>query len=157
MVRTLILLAFLLFLPACDQTQAKSGDYTHPLSIVTADGKRHDFTVEVALTPEQMQTGLMYRTEMPENAGMLFWFEGPEEERAFWMKNTFIPLDLIFIQKDGAIYHIHDEAQPEDLTTIRSQGPVAAILEINGGMSRKLDIMGGDIVHAAQFGNALAQ
>ena len=74
------------------------GNYTHPLSIVTTDGVRHDFMVEIVRTQATRKMGLMYRTEMPESAGMLFIF--PEsDERAFWMKKNLIPLDM------GGWYH----------------------------------------------------
>src|SRR5690606_718557 len=97
--RTIFLAFITLFLVmACDnQKQAQPG--TQPLSIVTADGKTHDFQVELALTPAQQQRGLMNRREMAADHGMLFVF-GDEAPRSFWMKNTFIPLDIVFIRKD---------------------------------------------------------
>ncbi|MCI5059520.1 MAG: DUF192 domain-containing protein, partial [Alphaproteobacteria bacterium] len=92
--------------------------------------------------------GLMHRTELPENAGMLFWFGGREQERRFWMKNTLIPLDMLFIKANGTIHHIHENAVPHDLTGISSKGPVAAVLEINGGLSQTWVLAAGDrVVH----------
>lgn len=98
-----------------------------------------DFDIEVALTPTQKMNGLMHRESLAKNAGMLFMFN-EEAERGFWMKNTLIPLDLIFIKSDGRIHHIHANAKPHDLTSIKSNGSVIAVLEINGGLSKKLNI-----------------
>ncbi len=126
------------------------------LEIVTAAGDRHDYVVELALTPEQMQKGLMHRESMPQNAGMLFFF-GQEDERGFFMRNTLIPLDMIFIKKNGRIHSIHENAKPLDETTIFSKGPVAAVLELNGGQTRARGIRPGDVVHHSFFGNQLAQ
>lgn len=124
------------------------------LSIITPAGRR-DFVVELAVTPAQMQQGLMGRESLPANAGMLFYF-GAEDERGFYMKNTLIPLDLIFIRKNGDILSIHAKARPLDETTIYSNGPAAAVLEINGGTARKLGIAPGQAVHHPFFGNTLA-
>lgn len=138
------------------EIKAESGEYafeTEPLSIRTADGARHDFHVELAQTPVELQYGLMYRTEMPEDHGMLFIF--PEESmRSFWMKNTLIPLDMIFIRTNGEIVNIQKDAQPNDLTSRPSTGPALAVLEINGGLSDKLGLAAGDVVYHSAFGNA---
>lgn len=146
----------LFFLAGCkdDRTAVTPGQGA-PLSVVTASGLKHDFTVEIALTPAEMARGLMNRTEMASDAGMIFWF-GDEAERGFWMKNTYIPLDLIFIRRDGTIGHIHENAKPMDETSIRSNGPAAAVLEINGGLSKTLGMAPGDKVHHLFFGNSLA-
>ena len=153
MIRFTLLLAFaLLTLPACSEEGAKD-----VLLIETQQGREHSFHIELAVTHDQMAQGLMNRTELAENAGMLFWFGGEEAERGFWMKNTLIPLDMIFIRADGTIHHIHDSAKPLDETTIYSRGPVAAVLEIGGGQSRALGILPGDTVRHRFFGNALAQ
>ena len=90
---------------------------------------------------------------MAENHGMLFYFGGEEAGRRFWMKNTLIPLDMIFIKADGTIHHIHENAIPKDLTGVPSNGPVAAVLEINGGVSRKLELQKGDKVKHRFFEN----
>jgi len=115
-----------------------------------ACGKPVGFDVEVALTPKQQIQGLMNRESMPEDAGMLFMFN-KEAERGFWMKNTLIPLDIIFIKQDGRIHHIHSNAKPHDLTSIKSKGPVIAVLEINGGLSQELGIKVGDVIHHPFF------
>lgn len=148
------LLAFMMvfFVLACDgaDVQAQS---TNKLSITTTDGKPHEFTVDVALTPQQQAYGLMNRTSMPADHGMLFVF-GDEAERGFWMKNTLIPLDMVFIKKNGVIHHIHENAQPHDLTTAYSKGPVMAVLELNGGEASKLGIKPGDVVRHVVFGTS---
>lgn len=145
----------LLLLPGCkDETVASLPPPV--VTIVDSSGGQHAFTVELALTREQMAQGLMNRPEMAQDAGMLFWFGKREREQAFWMKNTLIPLDMLFIRADGRIHHIHENARPLDETSIPSQGPVSAVLEINGGLSRKLGIAPGDMVHHPLFGNSLA-
>ena len=108
------------------------------------------FDIELALNRAQQSQGLMNRTNMAEDAGMLFVFPD-EAERGFWMKNTLIPLDMIFIKANGVIHHIHENAVPHDLTSIKSNGPVMAVLEINGGLSQKLNIKVGDSVNHPFF------
>lgn len=124
-----------------------------PMAIVTihADERQHHFEVEVAATPESRSQGLMYRTELAEDAGMLFVFERPAEV-AFWMRNTFIPLDMIFIDRRGRIVHIHPEAQPHDDTLISSGRPVTHVLEINGGLAARLGIEPGQRMTIASPG-----
>jgi len=115
----------------------------NPMASVTIHGhgaeQEHRFEVEVAATPESRSQGLMYRSELADDAGMLFVFERPAEV-AFWMRNTFIPLDLIFIDRQGSIVRIHPEAQPHDDTLISSGQPVTHVLEINGGLAAELGI-----------------
>lgn len=151
------MLAFfcLFLLGACDNgggATATPGP-AQPLSIVRKDGVQQNFEVELALTPAAQQQGLMFRKQMDENHGMLFVFPGAEAERAFWMKNTLIPLDMIFIRKDGTIHHIHENAVPEDLTSVPSNGPVMAVLELNGGVAAQKGLTPGDVVHHTVFGN----
>lgn len=156
--KIILMALFSLMMAACDNAPppATTHDTAEKLSVITASAARHDFVVEIALTPEQQRDGLMHRTEMPDNAGMLFVF-GTEDERSFWMKNTLISLDIIFIAKNGVITHIHENAVPEDLTPILSNGPAAAVLELNGGMAKKLNIKPGDKIHSIFFGNSLAK
>lgn len=151
------MLAGICLLAGCNTEEGKAKDSLPPsipgtLLIETRDGNAHRFTLEFAITEPQIIKGLMHRTEMAPDAGMLFWF-GDEAERAFWMKNTLIPLDMIFIRKDGTIHHIHENARPRDLTSIPSQGPVAAVLEINGGISAQLGLQPGDTVRHVFFKN----
>lgn len=115
------------------------------LTIVTDSG-RHDFDVELALTPEQRSQGLMFRREMARDAGMLFDF-GPRAGRAsMWMKNTFIPLDMLFIKTDGEIANVAERTTPHSLEAISSRGPVRYVLELNGGTAARLGIEPGDRV-----------
>ena len=128
---------------------------TEKVTIVTKDGKRHDFNIEVVRDRDSVMKGLMFRTSMPADHGMLFVFPGAmEEQRAFWMKNTFIPLDIIFIAKDGTIRNI-GQGVPQKLDSIPSDGPVMHVVELNAGTAEKLGIGPGDVVHHAVFGNPL--
>lgn len=123
---------------------------TGELAIETTDGRTHNFRVEIARTPDQRAQGLMYRRQMAPDAGMLFLFDGVEE-RAMWMKNTFIPLDMLFIDERGKIVRIEQRTVPHSLRTILSGGPVAAVLELNAGTAARLAIGPGDRVIYAAF------
>ena len=125
---------------------------TGTLTIETADGKTHPFTVELAETPQQKMQGLMFRQEMKPDAGMLFVGDR-DEVLTMWMKNTFIPLDMVFIAKDGRIAHIRKRAVPQSLETISSGGPVRAVLELNSGTTDRLGIKPGDRVIYDAFKN----
>mgnify|MGYP006274770161 CR=1 FL=1 len=126
------------------------------LAISTADGEAHWFDLYIAATPEEIRTGLMGKDYLAPNKGMLFVF-GKEELRRFWMKNTRIPLDMLFIRANGSIRHIHKNATPLDETLIESNGPVLAVLEINGGRSTELGIKVGDNVHHSLFGTKISR
>ncbi len=114
------------------------GDGLTPLTI-TQDGKAHAFRVEVARTGEEQQKGLMGRTTLPKDGGMLFPFAAPKIA-TFWMKNTLIPLDMIFIRKDGSIDRIAENTVPESLAPVASGGEVVAVLELAGGTAAALGI-----------------
>ena len=122
------------------------------LTIDTGSGKQH-FAIEEAKTGQQMMQGLMYRRSMAADAGMLFEYDHPQPV-SFWMKNTLIPLDMVFIGGDGTVRHVHANAVPLSTDTIPSQFPVRAVLEINGGSARLLGIKPGDKVKHPIFGNA---
>jgi uncharacterized membrane protein (UPF0127 family) len=122
------------------------------LTIDTTGGPR-PFTIELALTPEQQEQGLMFRREMAADAGMLFVFPSPEVAH-FWMRNTLIPLDMLFIAADGRIADIHERAVPMTDDSISSDAPVLAVLELNGGTVSRLGLKRGDLVHYAAFGTA---
>lgn len=122
------------------------------LVIETAKGPQH-FTVELANTDESRARGLMFRQNMAPDAGMLFDF-GQEQMASFWMRNTLIPLDMLFIKADGTILNIHQRAIPHDETGINSEGPVQAVLELNGGTVARLGIKPGDRVRHAIFGDS---
>jgi uncharacterized protein len=120
-----------------------------PLEITSKNGV-HVFAVEMAVTPEQQATGLMFRRELPEGQGMLFDF-GHEQPTSFWMKNTYIPLDMIFIRGDGRIARIAENTVPLSEALVSSGGPVRAVLEVIGGTAKKLRIAPGDRVAHAIF------
>ena len=109
------------------------------------DGKEISLNVDIARTEEEHAKGLMFRKTMPDDGGMLFIFDDLVP-RAFWMKNTLIPLDIIFIGADGRILNIHPGAKPHDLTPLYSAGPVAKALEIKGGRASEMGFKPGDQV-----------
>jgi uncharacterized membrane protein (UPF0127 family) len=115
-----------------------------PLTIRSASGA-HRFTVEVARTPEEQANGLMHRQSLAPDRGMLFPYEPPRDV-SFWMKNTLIPLDMIFIRPDGTIARIAANTVPLSLEPVPSLEPVSAVLEIAGGRSAELGIREGDRV-----------
>jgi uncharacterized protein len=115
-----------------------------PLEIVSKTGV-HTFAVEMALTPEEQAKGLMFRRELPEGQGMLFDFQR-EQPATFWMKNTYVSLDMIFIRADGRILRIAENTVPLSETLVPSGGPVRAVLEVVAGTAAKLGIAPGDRV-----------
>ena len=122
------------------------------LVVVTA-GREIKFEVELALNDAERSRGLMFREKLGPYDGMLFDFY-QDAPVSFWMKNTLIPLDMVFIAADGTIRHVHANAVPLSTDAIPSQFPVRAVLEINGGSARLLGIKPGDKVKHAIFGNA---
>lgn len=126
------------------------------LAIRTENGEELLFNIELALTPAQQAKGMMFRTYMANDYGMLFVFDR-EEKRSFWMKNTLVPLDMLFIKRDGRIHHIHSNATPQDLSKITSEGKSFAVLEIKGGMSDELGIKVEDKVLHPLFRNMVAE
>ena len=112
---------------------------------IQSDTGNHQFTVQVVDTPETRARGLMYVQELADDAGMLFDFKEVRPV-SFWMRNTYIPLDMLFIEADGTILNIHVNARPHDTTSIPSAGPVQFVLEIPGGRSVELGIEAGDQV-----------
>src|SRR5262245_54410346 len=121
------------------------------LVIDTANGPAA-FTVELAQTAREHQVGLMYRKEIAPDAGMLFDFHN-NAQRFFWMKNTLIPLDMLFIDTTGHVATIAANAVPMSETVIPSRVPVRAVLEIAGGRAAQLGIAPGNVVHHAIFKN----
>ncbi|MEG3165006.1 DUF192 domain-containing protein [Sphingomonas sp. PB2P19] len=122
---------------------------TMPLTIASVSGA-HRFTVEIAKTAVEQERGLMYRTDLTPNGGMIFWpypaDGGPPRAASFWMKNTPSPLDIIYIRPDGTIARIAENAVPFSETPIPSGEPVGAVLEIMGGRAATLGIAEGDRV-----------
>jgi uncharacterized protein len=144
--RRLMLLSALSFvsLPLIGPPTELAAAGLEPLEITTRNGV-HVFAVELALTPSEQERGLMFRRELPEGQGMLFDF-GREQPTSFWMKNTYVPLDIIFIRADGTIRRIAENTVPLSETLVPSGGPVRAVLEVVAGTARKLGIAAGDHV-----------
>jgi uncharacterized protein len=116
-----------------------------PLTVTTAKGAKHRFTVEVARTPEEQARGLMERQSLAPDRGMIFPYEQPQPV-AFWMKNTLIPLDMIFVAPGGRILRVEANTVPLSLDPVGSGEAVEAVLEIAGGRSAELGIAAGDRV-----------
>ena len=119
-----------------------AGTGTLVLKTETGD---HNFNIEVATTREEQALGLMFRRSLPENAGMLFVYKRPQAA-AMWMKNTLIPLDMVFIAPDGSVLRIETNTEPFSTAVIRSEGAVSAVLELNAGQADKIGLKRGDKV-----------
>ncbi len=119
---------------------------TVPVVVATDEGE-HLFRAEVADTTAERSRGLMFREELAPDAGMLFVFDPPRRV-SFWMKNTYISLDMLFIDAGGRIVHIAERTEPETLDPHGPDRPVHAVLEINGGLADRLGIRPGDEVRA---------
>ena len=157
--RRTILAGLALVLAACAPSSGEAGAQStqaavtvHPVSglpvvplIVHRGGKRLAFRVELARTAQEQARGLMFRTAMGADEGMLFPFD-PPRLASFWMRNTVIPLDLVFIGPDGRILNIAANAVPYDETPLSSAGPARAVLELNGGRAAQLGLAPGDRV-----------
>lgn len=144
MVRTVLRSAAVLLFFALAIVASASRSQADPLTI-TAGEAAHRFDVELAATPKDRSVGLMYRQALADGAGMLFDF-GSEQPVSMWMKNTYIPLDMIFIRADGTIRRIEENTIPFSLDTIASGGPVRYVLEVNGGTARRLGLKPGNKV-----------
>ena len=151
------LLALLLTLPAAAQAQLHEPTGPQPtlpqekLVIVGHGGSTHTFNVEMAMTPEQQEIGLMFRPSVPPDGGMLFVWPRPIESQ-MWMKNTIAPLDMVFINEDGTINSIIENTVPQSLAILDSHGPVKATLELAAGTTARLGILVGDKVEAPGLG-----
>jgi len=121
--------------------------------VIDTGETRHTFTVELAMTPDQAQRGLMWRDSLSADAGMLFVYD-PARPASIWMENTQIPLDILYIRSDGSVAKIIAYAQPHSRRSLPSDFVVAGILEIAGGRSIELGIRPGAIVHHDVFNNA---
>jgi uncharacterized protein len=147
--RVLLLALSLATLPAAP-IRAQLQHFPHAsLTIVTASG-RHKFAVEVATTPGQLEQGLMFRRNLAANAGMIFDF-GTPQMATMWMKNTLIPLDMLFVDAKGRIVNIHQRAVPGSLEPIGATAPVLAVVELNSGTAARLAIKPGDRVISPVF------
>lgn len=114
------------------------------------DGLDLRFQIELAQTPETRSRGLMFRETLPRQAGMLFVYEHPQRA-AFWMKNTLIPLDMIFTDRAGRVTRVHSRAIPGDLSPIDGGDAVYAVLEINGGLAERYGIQPGTVLRHEVF------
>ncbi|MEE2566646.1 DUF192 domain-containing protein [Hyphobacterium marinum] len=160
----LLSLALLLTAPAAAQlSDAPAGDPANSetvidfgapeaLSVVTGDGVL-EFSVLLADEDDERARGLMFRSELGDSEGMLFDYGQPQQV-SMWMRNTEIPLDIIYVDSDGEILKIFANAQPYSLRTLPSEFPVLAALEVRGGLSREAGIRPGDTVRHRIFGNA---
>ena len=145
LVRRWVVLLVLMLLPAV-VAAAEGGFDRSKLEVVSGSG-RHAFTVETARTPEQLSQGLMFRPKLAGDAGMLFDF-GRIQPVSMWMKNTLIPLDMLFLAADGRVVHVAEYAVPGSLEPLGPKEPVRAVLEVNAGTARKLGIRPGDrVIH----------
>ena len=138
-----LLLAFGLALAAPEAAWA--GCSTDQVEIRLESGGLVRFSVEVADEPAERAKGLMFREEMATASGMIFFYERPQQA-VFWMKNTLIPLDMIFADAAGVVTHVHANAIPHDETGIDGGTEVLAILEINGGLAKALGITPGAVI-----------
>ena len=129
---------------------AKRAAHEERLELVTASGV-HVLDVEIAATPETQALGLMYRTSLPDTKGMLFPHSEPREV-SMWMRNTYIPLDMVFIRADGTVHRIEARTEPLSERIISSNGPISAVLEIAGGNAERLGLKPGDKVRHPSFG-----
>ena len=132
--------------PAAQPVENTAQSSLQQIPLTVRSGRTsHRFTVEVAETRRDQAQGLMYRRALEPNRGMLFIYNPPQQV-AFWMKNTLIPLDMIFIRADGEIVKIQPDTVPLSLEPVSSGEPILAVLEIPGGRSAELGIKAGDRV-----------
>ena len=132
-------------------TQPLAAECADNLLSIKGDFGQVQFNVSVADAPEEREQGLMFVESMPRFDGMLFVFEEPGPVQ-FWMKNTLIPLDMIFAGEDGVVERIHADAIPEDLTPIPGGEDIKFVLEINGGLSALLGLSEGDVLQHPSIG-----
>jgi uncharacterized membrane protein (UPF0127 family) len=128
--------------PEAGLERSPAGLEQMPLTI-RSSGRAHRFTVEVARTPQEQAQGLMFRQSLADDRGMLFPYNEPQPV-SFWMKNTYIPLDIIFIRPDRTIARVAENSVPLSLDPVPSLEPVSAVLEVRGGLAAELGIRAGD-------------
>jgi len=156
MTRFLTLILTFFFIAGSAFAQTSKNDVVNfgepqPLKIVTEDGE-HDFMVEEAKTLAQQARGMMFRETMEADTGMIFEFDEPKVA-TIWMKNTSIPLDILFVRSNGKILKIEHSHKPYTLRSASSEAPVAAVVELKGGESKARGIRPGDTVQHPFFGN----
>lgn len=145
-----VALMFLWMVSASNGAQARM--LHEKLVLLTGQGER-EIAVEVTETAEDMAMGLMFRTTLPESSGMLFPSPVPHEAN-MWMRNTYIPLDMVFIREDGVVHRIEAMTEPMSEAIIASQGLVLAVLELNGGAAARFGLKPGDRVRHRIFKSA---
>ena len=123
------------------------------IDVVGSDGRHHPMAVEMAVTPEQLSQGLMFRKSLPAETGMLFDFGRPREV-SMWMKNTLIPLDMLFMDRAGRVIHVEEYTIPGNLQPLGPSDPVLGVLEVPAGTVRRLGLKAGDRVVHPLFGTA---
>jgi uncharacterized protein len=136
---------------AAETGQGAAQQGLETLQLVTASGP-HELSVEVMRTAEQRQRGLMFRRFLPQNRGMLFLFEA-ERPVAMWMKNTYLPLDMVFIGKTGRVVGLAENVEPLSEKIIPSGAPTYAVLELNAGVAAKIGLRIGDALRYPAFTN----
>ena len=149
-----VFLGFLLSLFLVLPLRAEDASFSkiEPLTVAT-DADATLFTVEIADTDDLRERGLMFRQRLPQDHGMLFDFGHPREVQ-MWMKNTYIPLDMLFIRLDGTVAYIAENTVPKSLDVIGVREPVKAVLEVPAGTARRLGLRAGDKVYHRIFGDA---
>lgn len=148
--RAALLLFALLSVASVSGGEADAKMRVDRLWLVTRSGHETPVDIEVAEAPEDKQLGLMFRTDLPDGKGMLFPYEAPREI-SMWMRNTYIPLDMVFIKADGTVHRIEANAEPLSERIISSNGPVVAVLELAGGAAARLGLKPGDRVRHPLF------
>ena len=133
------------------RADSEAGLPVETIAIRTKDGRDISFDLEIVEKPIDIQVGLMFRKQMARNAGMMFKMGKPARPTSFWMKNTLIQLDMLFVDENGKIINIHRNARPQALTQIPSKGAVIGVIELNGGMADANRISVGDHVQHPYF------
>jgi uncharacterized membrane protein (UPF0127 family) len=132
--------ALMLLLPPPGAIAAGNGTL-----VLKTDSGPHSFNIEIATTNGERALGLMYRRELPDDAGMLFLYD-PPQPITMWMRNTILPLDMIFIGTDGKVHRIESHTEPFSTEVISSDGTVQGVLEVNAGTAAKIGLKAGDEV-----------
>jgi uncharacterized membrane protein (UPF0127 family) len=140
----------LLLIAACFFTSSVEAMRREDMKLHTAKGVKV-ISVEITETQEEKMKGLMYRPSLPDNQGMIFAYD-PPREITMWMRNTYIPLDMVFIRPDGVIHRIEAWTRPFSEEIIASKGDVAACLELAGGAAERMGLKPGDRVEHSMFG-----
>lgn len=147
-----LLLAAVFILSICGDVLAETVTFGRSqIDVVGSDGRHHPMAVEMAVTPEQLSQGLMFRKNLPPETGMLFDFGRPRQV-SMWMKNTLIPLDMLFMDSAGRVIHVEEYTIPGNLQPLGPSDPVLGVLEVSAGTVRRLGLRPGDRVVHPLFG-----